>query len=356
LKSFLRRIHLFLALSSGLFLINLSITGALLLYAKDIQTIINPQYWSLSDTSEQKTLTLSEITTKIKHHTPHHITYIQLSKNPERAWQVRLNNDQYLSINPYTNDILLEYRLVDTFYGFVMSWHRWLLYTNDDNEKPMQLWVAIASLILMIELIIGFILWIKPKHKLKRLKVKWKAKNKVRFMQLHGSLGVLFFIPLMLISFSGMAFFWSDATKQVVEWLSFSKIQQHNYQENILVQQEGYQLDKAYKMAHSALSDGRVYRIYLPKDQSAPLALRIEMPEESHAYSWSFSNPYTGELIHSFDASKTSLATQVWNFKYKFHTGDFIGWPIKIIWLFISLMPCFFTLSGIYLWIRRKKR
>jgi uncharacterized iron-regulated membrane protein len=40
--------------------------------------------------------------------------------------------------------------------------------------------------------------------------------------------------------------------------------------------------------------------------------------------------------------------------KYKFHIGDFIGWPIKILWVLISLIPCFFVLSGIYLCIKRK--
>lgn len=357
LKLILRRVHLILALASGLFLINLSITGALLIYAKEIQTIINPQYWLLGDhhnNKKQHLLTLSELTAKIEQQTEQKIQFIQPEENRQIAWQVRLENKHYLSINPYTGEILLAYDFSDTFYGFTMSWHRWLLYTNDANERPMQLWVSIASLTFIIELIIGFILWAKPKHRLKRLKVRWKAKNKILFTQLHGTIGVICCIPLMLISFSGIAFFWPDATKQVVELLSFSKTQQHNYQHQLLNNQENRQLDKAYNVALSALADGKVYRIYLPDNTSTPLALRIKMPNESHANSWSWANPYTGELLSSFDASETSIATQIWNFKYKFHIGDFIGWPVKVLWLLISLMPCFFVLSGIYLWIKRK--
>ena len=352
----MRRIHLLLALASGFFLINLSITGALLIYAKDIQTIINPQYWLLGDNhsnKKQHLLTLSELTAKIEQQTEQKIQFIQPEENRQIAWQVRLENKHYLSINPYTAEILLAYEFSDTFYGFTMSWHRWLLYTNDTNEKPMQLWVSIASLVFIIELIIGFTLWVKPKHRLKRLNVRWKAKNKIRFTQLHGTIGVIFCIPLILISFSGIAFFWQDATKQIIESLSFSKIQQHNYQHQLLSNKEP-QLDKAYNVAKAALADGKVFRIYLPSNAGTPLALRIEMPNESHASSWSWANPYTGELLSSFDASETSVATQVWNFKYKFHIGEFIGWPVKVLWLLISLMPCFFILSGIYLWVKRK--
>ncbi|MGL1956639.1 MAG: PepSY domain-containing protein [Colwellia sp.] len=357
LKITLRRIHLILALISGLFLISLSISGALLLYAKDIQTFVNPQYWLLTDNSNQQKqtlLTLSEITTKIEQQTKQKIQFIQPEHNQQVAWQVRLVNKHYLSINPYTGHILLTYHLSDTFYGFIMSWHRWLLYSNNTDEKPMQLWISIASLIFIIELIIGFSLWIKPKHRLKRLKVRWQAKNKIRFIQLHGSIGILFCIPLILIAFSGIAFFWQDASKQIVEWVSFSKIQQHNYQNKPLTQQGEYKLNKAYNIAHLALASGSVYRIYLPQAHGNPLALRIKMPNESHAYSWSWANPYTGKLIHSFDASKSSLATQIWNFKYKFHIGEFIGWPVKVLWLIVSLLPCFFVLSGIYLWIKRQ--
>lgn len=351
-----------MALVSGLFLINLSITGALLIYTKEIQTIINPQYWLLGDNHNKKNgplLTLSELTAKIEQQTEQKIHFFQPEENRQLPWQVRLENKHYLSINPYTGEILFAYELLDTFYGFTMSWHRWLLYTNDANEKPMQLWVSIASLIFIIELIIGFTLWAKPKHRVKRLKVKWKAKNKIRFTQLHGTIGVIFCIPLILISFSGITFFWQDATKKIVESLSFSKIKQHSYQDNaqhqLLHHQEKRQLDKAYNVALSALAKGKVYRIYLPDNTRTPLALRIKMPNESHANSWSWANPYTGELLSIFDASETSTATQIWNFKYKFHIGDFIGWPVKVLWLLISLMPCFFILSGIYLWIKRQQ-
>ena len=63
LRITLRRIHLLLALLSGFLLINISISGGLLIYAKEIQTIINPQYWLLTDKQiEEPLLTLSEIT------------------------------------------------------------------------------------------------------------------------------------------------------------------------------------------------------------------------------------------------------------------------------------------------------
>ena len=357
LKLVLRRIHLILAFASGLFLINLSISGALLVYGKEIQSFINPQYWSLSKSEFEtapRRLTLAELIAKIEQQTDEKIQFIQQEDDRLLPWQVRLVNTNYLSVNPYTGEVLLSYQYTDTFYGFIMSWHRWLIYTDERGEKPMQFWVAIASLILIIEILVGTILWLRPKHRIKRLKVRWKAKNKIWITQLHGTLGVFFGLPLLLIAFSGIGFFWQDATKQVVQWFSFSEVEQHNFKPPVLTANITLQLDKAYETASAALPAGQVFRVYPPQNSERPLALRIKMPSETHAYSWSWANPYTGQLLHAYDASKASIATKVWHFKYKFHIGEFIGWPVRVLWLFICLLPCFFIFSGLYLWLKRK--
>lgn len=395
LKTWLRRLHLILALVSAIFLVNLSLTGTLLVFGKEIQTWWNPQYWTVQSTQIESTqvtssdaennsalspsvnttsannasvdkasiktspISTSEIVKIINARFTSPIQFIQRHESPSKAWQVRLVDTSYVSINQYTGDVLLHYQYQDTFYGFIMGWHRWLLYT-DKGEHPLGLLPPLASLILCIELILGFYLWAKPKHRLKRLKVKWQAKNKVRFMQLHNVLGVYSLIPLFLIAFSGLAFYFKDATQQVVETLTLSNIQTANIsplsstdQQNISA--EDYQLDKAVASAKAALSDAFVHRVYIPQSPTEPLKLRMRKPSENHSYSYAWSNPITGEAIDSFDASQASLATRVWNFKYSFHIGNFIALPVKFLWLFLGLLPTFFVVSGVYIFIKRRR-
>ncbi|WP_166425135.1 PepSY-associated TM helix domain-containing protein [Paraglaciecola sp. 20A4] len=372
MKAWLRRTHLILALASAIFLINLSITGAFLVFAKDIQAWLNPQYWSVPDPNNPivspATLPVSEIAKRIRQISSSAIVFIEHSASPSRAWQVRLADKSYVSINQYSGDVLLHYQYDETFYGFTMAWHRWLLY-SDGDAHPLALLPPLASLILCIELLLGFYLWVRPKNRLKRLKVKWKAKNKIRFMQLHNVLGVYSLIPLFLIAFSGLAFYFKDATQQIVEAITLSRIQTPR---TVILPQTtdvkslqtrakmhysaNYQLDKAVASAQDRLKDATIYRVYLPQSSQDPLKIRMRMPNESHAYSYSWSNPYTGASIDSFDASQMSLATRVWNFKYSFHIGDFMAPPIKFLWLFLSLLPLFFVGSGFYLYIKRQSK
>jgi uncharacterized iron-regulated membrane protein len=74
------------------------------------------------------------------------------------------------------------------------------------------------------------------------------------------------------------------------------------------------------------------------------MALRLIMPSEIRAYSLSWIFLCSGDSLANFDASPASLATQVWNFKYKLHIGKFITWPVKILWLFLSLLPSSFVI------------
>lgn len=358
MKKWFRRIHLVLALLSGLFLISLSVSGALMLYAKDIQAFIHPQYWLVSEDHVLKNddfLPLSVLVTKIEQASKEKIHTIERAEHPTQSWQVKLADERYLNVNPYNGKILLIHNYYDTFYGFTMAWHRWLLFRDGENKTPLKVLMSITSLVLILEVLVGCYLWLKPKHRLKRLNVRWRAKGRVWLQQLHGTLGIILCIPLLLIAFSGMTFHWKIPTMRVVEWLTHGDVEQHSYQEKVKPASTSYQLDKAYQQARLALTSGEVYRIYLPKADDQPLALRMKMPIESHGNSWSWANPYTGESLAIFNASKASLTTQVWNFRYKFHIGEFLGWPIKVLWLFISLLPVFFVCSGVYLAIKRRK-
>ena len=145
--------------------------------------------------------------------------------DPELAWQGKLNNGEYVSVNPNSAEILHRYDYYSTFYGFTMAIHRWLLYQDGDNERPLRNWVSVSALVLLLEVIVGFYLWVKPKNRIKRLAIKRRAKFRILMYQLHTVLGVYLAIPLILIAFSGMAFNWKSATQQVVETVTFSKVE-----------------------------------------------------------------------------------------------------------------------------------
>lgn len=86
LKLWLRRTHLILTLVSGLFLICLSITGAILVYAKDIQRLVQPQLWTVENPNNNNVIAYPILLSTITLHTQQPVTLLMPEQNPDYAW------------------------------------------------------------------------------------------------------------------------------------------------------------------------------------------------------------------------------------------------------------------------------
>lgn len=342
-----------LALISGLFITCLSVTGALLVYAKDIQILSQPDKWQVS--SQDEVLPLSRLMSAVETETGQPFAMLMPETDPQLAWQGKLANDEYVSVNPYTGDVVYRYDYYTTIYGFTMALHRWLLYEDGEKGKPLRNWVSISALVLIFELLLGFYLWVKPKNRLKRLVIKRRAKLRILMYQLHTVLGVYLLVPLLLIAFTGMAFNWKKPTQQVVETITFSEVETRPVPARLTASESllPAAIDIAYDRATTIFPDARLFRIYFPLKAGEHIGFRMQNPGESHAYSWVWAHPVTGQETGRYDASSANVATQVWNFKYKFHTGDFAGPLVQFLWFFVALLPAFFTGSGIWFWYKR---
>jgi uncharacterized iron-regulated membrane protein len=339
---------------SGLFLVILSLSGSVLLYAKDIQHLIEPHNWRV--TAQNTLIDHASLIENVEKTTQQKIIRFMPEKDPTLAWQYRLSNDLYASVNPYTGQVINTYEYESTIYGFTIGLHRWLLYKDDNGKRPFRNWVSICASLLIINLLVGFYIWVKPKNRIKRLAIKPKAKLRVLLYQLHTVVGVYVFIPLLLIAFAGISFNWKQVTQPVVEFVTLGKVESRPKAPKI---KSDPLATPNYNLAiHNALNtfrQGELFRIYLPKAPSDAIALRIQNPGESMAYSWVWVHPNSGEVLQQYDASKANLSTHVWNFKYKFHTGGFAGPIVQFIWLLIVLSLSFFVISGIYFWCKRHK-
>ena len=355
MKLWMRRLHLVIAAVSAVFLVCLCISGILLAYAKDIQRSVAPEYWLLSTPISTSQVEFARLLEHIEKQTGETVQYIEPGKESHYAWQAKLKDGQYLSLDPYAFEILHTYDYQATLYGFSLGLHRWLLYEDADGEKPLRVWISITALSLIIEALLGLYLWLRPKHPLKLLKVNFRAKTKVWLFQLHTLLGVIVCIPLMLIAFSGMTFHWSKATAAVVETLTMGKIEKRPKAPVIQALGE-QQWQQAFDNALQRWPDAELYRIYMPADNTDTIDFRMQRKAEIHANSWLWVNPYNGEIQQQHDASQVGVSTQVWNFRYKFHIGAFAGSIVQAIWVALVLLPLFFLGSGFYIWWKRHRR
>lgn len=381
MKKFWRTFHLGLALLSALFLLVLCGSGALLVYAKPLQTAWQPQYWQVPEQIQTQVALLSygDLIHAAQSQTGQQVKLLSVEQDPTLAWQAQLVDGSYVSLNPYNGTVLYHYQSEETLYGFTMSLHRWLLW-QDNGERPLQNLVSTVATMLLMSLLSGLYLWAKPKQRLKRLQIRWRAKPQIRWQQLHSVLGVWFCVPLCLLAFSGIAFHWTTPTKWLVETLSGEKIvvrpaapllpymatsgtateanaiptATSNAEQSTKL--KPVQLQTAISQGLAALPGAELFRIQLPQQATDPLLLRLKVAGEFYPNSYVWVDPQNAKVVQSHDASQLGLSTQIWNFRYPFHIGNFAGPIVQAFWILLALLPVFFSGSGLYLYLQRRSK
>jgi len=348
----LRKIHLWIALISATFVMLLCLSGALLLFAPSLDKMLFSQQWQVEPTGRQASV--SSMIAVVKKHSNEPVRMISTGAMSDDVWRFKLHSGDYVNLDPYRLTVVKQYAYYQQIYGFTLLFHRWLLWQTDSGEKPLRDWVSIVALSLMVNLMIGFYLWLKPKAPLKRLKIRFRAKRKILFSQLHSVIGVVVFIPLLLMALSGIAFNWQTPTKWLVESITGQKIQATPSVAYVNNNQPDMDINTLVQVGLTALPYASLYRIYLPTDDQ-PLRLRLKTAQESHAFSWVWVDPKTAQVLGVYDGGKANFATQVWRFKYKFHIGQFISQQLEWLWLLFSLAPLLFLFTGLWLHFKRRR-
>ncbi len=356
MKKQLKKWHLYFSLGLGGFILLISISGALLTFGKEIQRIVSPQSWVVEP--QRKPIDVKAVIAGLQilaQQQDIKIKSLYLERRRDLAWQARMSNGEQWNINPHTGEVTDRFAKGSDFYSVILHLHRWLLFSDQPYRDWVRHLISIAASVFILQIIIGTVLWLKPrKSAIKRLKIKRHKKLSGTLMQWHLTAGVVTAPILILIAYCGIGFNWPVIGK-LVEWSTGSHIEKPA--EHKLVTVGGMSTwPTALVNAQQALPAGHLQRIYFPQQKSDPLTLRFRMPAEFHPFSYVWLDGGSGQVLGSYDASQASTATRIWNFKYKFHIGDFAGLPIRIAWLLLSLLPMFFVVSGLWVWWCRHRK
>ncbi|QLE01150.1 PepSY domain-containing protein [Galbibacter sp. BG1] len=161
-KKTIRKIHLWIGLSSGLIVCLLCLSGAMFVFAEEIMHSYNKEHLTVKPEGNRMPVDSLVNTFKAKYPTEQYF-WINTYNNPQRSFDVvsgipKEGSDmptlKITFINPYTGKIIGEDVTSANFFFLVAHFHSQLLLGN------FGLWIIrVASLIFFIELILGLILW-----------------------------------------------------------------------------------------------------------------------------------------------------------------------------------------------------
>lgn len=213
-RKLFRKLHLWLSLPFGLIIMTTCLTGALLVFEKEITELVRHDSYTIPVRKTGR-LSLQSLLERVASETPDsvQITSVTIPSDFRRAYTVGLSKPRRAGVlvDPYTGKIVGQSGRLP-FFTTVRELHRWLL----DSMKPDSegiFWgrviVGTSTLLFVFILLTGLFLWWPKKLKGvgKRLKISLGHGRQRLFYDLHAVGGVYVFVLLLAMAMTGLT--WS---------------------------------------------------------------------------------------------------------------------------------------------------
>ena len=364
-RTILRKLHLILGLISGIVVVLISITGAMYAFKEEIESLYDG-YKEVSILNEEiippskafeaggKALPGKQIHGVIYHEKGIAIEIIYYQADPF------FYGASYL--NPYNGDIIKSVDFKKSFFGFALHGHM-ALWLPLEIGMPI---VAIASLIFLIMLITGIILWWPRSFRLKKaLKFTKKAGAKTKKLEYHKVVGFYVFFLALIVVLTGLS--WLFKGIETAIYKSFGGQMETSYSmlpsdlskaDSVVF--EGEAVDKLYEEITSQNPELAFLEIHKPADSSASVLVEINRdPSTYWKMDYIFYDQYTLEELtpdHIYGRYEVAgLPEKVRRLNYDIHTGNIWGFPGKLLAFIVSLFCASLPITGFLLWWHKRK-
>jgi len=388
IKIFFRRIHLWLSLAAGAVILICCLTGALLVFQKELeQAFYHNRYFV--EQGKQK-LSLDQLVKTVKeHNAASKINGIRIYTDPERSTEINISIPEKVEsknrittskapaakresrppsltvfIDPYNASILDVYNPREGFFYQVMSLHRWLLGGSDSIGKTI---TGISTLIFLFILITGIILW-WPKTKnilIQKLKIIANAGWKRINHDLHNSLAIyaLFFLLLMGLTGPQFSFEWYRSGLQKTLRTYKPKDAPKEKTPKSKLSEDGSALSSLSVADYIREADKQLiyngnYNITLPADSTAVATItKTKLGFFAPAVGDRVTlDQYSGKILKLDIFKNKPFNERIAGSIKAIHVGNVYGTFTKWFYFLACLIATSLPISGAMIWLNKMKR
>ena len=383
MKVFFRRIHLYLSFAAGLVILICCLTGAILVFEKDLMMAFNKERYYVEATGTK--LSADSLVSKVKQAYPDaKINGIKLYEAADRSAEVSVGIPQKkeaktkapeqkskegakplppqrqpgftIFVNPYNGRVLEKYSYSESNFYTVFALHRWLLGGNNSVGKII---VGISTLIFLFILMTGIVLWWPKTKKIlkKRLNIRWSSGWKRINHDMHLVFGFYSAIFLFIFAFTGLAWSFEWFNNGIYAVTGSPLKPPPPPKSTYFADAKKISFDKALAAAQTIYPSAEFYNIALAKDSTEAINVSLLGHDAAHesATDAVYIDQYSGAVIGKQSFSERSLGAQVRSTFKPVHTGSIWGTPSKIIAFIVCLAGVTFPITGTIMWWNRTR-
>ena len=384
MKVFFRRIHLYLSFAAGLVILICCLTGAILVFEKDLHMALNKKRYYVEATGAK--LSADTLVNKVKQSfAGAKVNGIKLYDDADRSAELSVTFPPKkevtpkadaakpkagakaetpqrqpgftIFVNPYTGQVLEKYSYRETGFYTVFALHRWLLGGDGSIGKYI---VGISTFIFLFILLTGiFLWWPKTKKILKqRLKIRTDANWKRINHDMHLVFGFYSAIFLFIFAFTGLAWSFKWFNDGIYKVTGSSTKPPPPLKSTFIAGAKKISFDKALVAAKTVYASAEFYSVSSPKDSTEVFNVTTLGHDAAHesATDVVYVDQYSGAVLGKMAFGERSLGAQVRSTFKPIHTGSIWGTPSKILAFIVCLLGVSFPITGTIMCYNRTRK
>lgn len=357
MKSVVRKLHLYIGLTTGIIVMIIAITGCLYAFQKELKYTFLPEYTANYRTDQLK-LPLSQLYLDARRQTDLQIKMIYEFKAPERNIILRMSDSQgdlyHGFLNPFTGKLLKTTAYKDDFFEVVQSLHRTLLL----GEVGEQI-IGIAVFLFLISLISGIYLWF-PKKWTKRVRknqfrVSWKSPGAKRNYDLHKVGGFYAAFFLIIIASTGLAWNQEWFNDLLYSAVTFEKKPIEKPLEFPETDFNAEALNKVKFYAEQNTQNRNLFLYRIPSTKGQELKVYAYPDYDSYgSLDLFYARADNGQiLLEQWDKDR-NRGSKFRRLFYDIHTGSILGIFGKILVFLVALIAASLPISGLIMYLEKR--
>jgi len=344
MRKYLLFIHLTAAQIAGLFLIILGGTGCIMAFESELDRLFNPGLFHA--TPGTTPLPVAAIQAALARAYPKdRFNYIAIPTGPDETYAVQAHGQQ-IFVNAYTGEVVGT-RQLPTVLNQIHTLHLSLFMGRNGG-----LVMGIASLMLVLLIATGLILWWPGK----RIAINLHAPPARVISDSHHSAGIVAAAFLLVLAVTGAAITWGDAWAPWAHRVLGSTPPARDLPSQVLPGAQAISAEQALAVARRELPGAIPFALSLPATAgSYHIALRFPEDLTPGGRSWVNVDQYSGATLSVTSSREAVAVTGLVTLNRAVHTGDVFGLPSKLVASLASLVLVLQTLSGWYMWWRKRQ-
>lgn len=366
MKKIFRQIHLWLSVPFGLIITLICFSGAMLVFESEVMELTRHDLYYVKKV-EATPLPIDQVLEKVAATLPDSVsvTGVNISSDPERAWQVTLSKPRRASmyVDPYTGELKGKYER-SAFFMTMFRLHRWLLDSMKADGSIFwgKIIVGVSTLLFVVVLVSGIVIWWPRTKKALKNSLNISVGRGLRrfWYDLHVAGGMYALVFLLAMALTGLT--WSFGWYRTGFYKVFGvEVQQgggHGGASSRGIKSGGKHSSSPYaywQQVYEQLAEKNPgYKQIALSDGVASVSFNgFGNQRASDRYKFNPDNGKIREVVLYEDAEK---AGKIRGWIYSIHVGNWGGMLTRLLTFVAALIGAILPLTGYYLWIKRTWR